>query len=126
VLLGTSKRLVAKVVTSPFGEDGDRFVERSPVSGSQRVSTRESNDLLLIILVELLETSETQVIDLITFWTALHDIGKLSAPFNARRTRAEAATSRQLRRARLRRRRRRPFAYPQTLDNPVAAISVPL
>jgi CRISPR-associated endonuclease/helicase Cas3 len=43
----------------------------------------QSNDLLRRRLAELLEIRETQVVDLITFWTALHDIGKLSAPFNA-------------------------------------------
>ena len=43
----------------------------------------QSNDLLRRRLAELLEIRDTQVTDLITFWTALHDIGKLSAPFHA-------------------------------------------
>jgi CRISPR-associated endonuclease/helicase Cas3 len=40
-------------------------------------------DLLRRQLAELLAIPERQLIDLITFWTALHDVGKFSAPFNA-------------------------------------------
>jgi CRISPR-associated endonuclease/helicase Cas3 len=43
----------------------------------------EANDLLRRQLAELLAIPERQLIDLITFWTALHDVGKFSAPFNA-------------------------------------------
>ena len=34
-------------------------------------------------LAELLAIPEPQLIELITFWTALHDVGKFSAPFHA-------------------------------------------
>jgi CRISPR-associated endonuclease/helicase Cas3 len=43
----------------------------------------QTNDLLRHRLAKLLEIPERQVIDLMTFWMALHDIGKFSAPFQA-------------------------------------------
>jgi CRISPR-associated endonuclease/helicase Cas3 len=43
----------------------------------------ETNDLLRRRLSDLLAICERQVVDLITFWMTLHDIGKFSAPFNA-------------------------------------------
>jgi hypothetical protein len=42
----------------------------------------EANDPLRRQLAELLPIPERQLIDLITFWMALHDVGKFSAPFN--------------------------------------------
>ena len=41
------------------------------------------NDLLRRRLAELLSLSERQVVDLVTFWMTLHDVGKFSAPFCA-------------------------------------------
>src|SRR6516162_7640046 len=43
----------------------------------------EANDLLRRQLAELLGIAERQAVDLMTFWMALHDVGKFSAPFNA-------------------------------------------
>jgi CRISPR-associated endonuclease/helicase Cas3 len=43
----------------------------------------ETNGLLRHRLAELLKIPERQVIDLMTFWMALHDIGKFSAPFHS-------------------------------------------
>jgi CRISPR-associated endonuclease/helicase Cas3 len=52
------------------------------VAASARVLL-ETNDLLRRRLSEFLAIRERQVVDLITFWMALHDIGKFSAPFSA-------------------------------------------
>ena len=41
----------------------------------------ETNKHLRHQLAELLAIPEPQLIELITFWTALHDVGKFSAPF---------------------------------------------
>jgi CRISPR-associated endonuclease/helicase Cas3 len=43
----------------------------------------EANDLLRRQLAELLAIPDQQVVDLLTFWMALHDVGKFSAPFSA-------------------------------------------
>jgi CRISPR-associated endonuclease/helicase Cas3 len=43
----------------------------------------EANDLLRRQLAELLAIPDWQVVDLLTFWMALHDVGKFSAPFSA-------------------------------------------
>jgi CRISPR-associated endonuclease/helicase Cas3 len=43
----------------------------------------ECNDLLRRRLAALLAIPERRVIDLLTFWIALHDAGKFSAPFCA-------------------------------------------
>ena len=43
----------------------------------------EANELLRRQLAVLLSISEQQLVELMTFWMALHDVGKLSAPFNA-------------------------------------------
>jgi CRISPR-associated endonuclease/helicase Cas3 len=43
----------------------------------------ETNKHLRHQLAELLAIPEPQLIELITFWTALHDVGKFSAPFHA-------------------------------------------
>jgi CRISPR-associated endonuclease/helicase Cas3 len=43
----------------------------------------EANDLLRRQLAELLAIPDRQVVDLLTFWMALHDVGKFSAPFSA-------------------------------------------
>jgi CRISPR-associated endonuclease/helicase Cas3 len=43
----------------------------------------EVNDLLRRQLAELLAIPDRQVVDLLTFWMALHDVGKFSAPFSA-------------------------------------------
>ena len=43
----------------------------------------EANELLRRQLAVLLAISEQQLVELMTFWMALHDVGKLSAPFNA-------------------------------------------
>jgi CRISPR-associated endonuclease/helicase Cas3 len=44
----------------------------------------EANDLLRRQLAGLLALPERQLVDLMTFWMALHDVGKFSAPFNAK------------------------------------------
>jgi CRISPR-associated endonuclease/helicase Cas3 len=41
----------------------------------------EASDLLRRRLADLLAIPERQLVDLVTFWLALHDVGKLSAPF---------------------------------------------
>jgi CRISPR-associated endonuclease/helicase Cas3 len=43
----------------------------------------QGNDQLRRRLAELLAISERQLVELMTFWMALHDVGKFSAPFNA-------------------------------------------
>src|SRR4051812_45145050 len=43
----------------------------------------EANDLLRRKLADLLAIPEQQFVELMTFWMALHDVGKFSAPFNA-------------------------------------------
>jgi CRISPR-associated endonuclease/helicase Cas3 len=43
----------------------------------------EANGPLRRQLARLLVISERQLIELMTFWMALHDVGKFSAPFNA-------------------------------------------
>ena len=42
----------------------------------------ESNELLRRQLAKLLAIPERQLVDLMTFWIVLHDVGKFSAPFN--------------------------------------------
>jgi CRISPR-associated endonuclease/helicase Cas3 len=43
----------------------------------------ETNELLRRQLAKLLAIPELALVDLMTFWIALHDVGKFSAPFNA-------------------------------------------
>src|SRR5262245_35183388 len=43
----------------------------------------EASDLLRRLLADLLSIPERQLVDLVAFWLALHDVGKLSAPFCA-------------------------------------------
>jgi CRISPR-associated endonuclease/helicase Cas3 len=51
--------------------------------GASARALLESNDLLRRRLAELLKIAERNVIGLMTFWAALHDIGKFSAPFQS-------------------------------------------